>query len=664
MKGNRINKLAELRNELYRLNDLYRKGTPEVSDAEYDALVEHLRKQNPQDEFFTKGIVERANDRMEPLPLPMYSLEKVRTYKELKKWLKKVYDLGARDVCITPKFDGISLLVNEQTEQAWTRGDGTRGQRSDVHYHNLFPNDNCEIDFEKPYYTWGEAIFKRVAFDAAKASGADYKNARNAVAGLFNSPEGTNPALKYVSYVRYGSDLPMSKMEQLATMKQQGFEVAPNFGMYIDEILDTVESPEDDEEYTDADMEKEFDAWFEDWNKTWNCDGLVFEVDEHEIREKLGRLPNGNPAYAVAFKKPEWVPGYLTTVKDIEASISKDGVWCPVIVVEPVEMDGATVERVTGYNAQYIVDNHIYPGAEIEITRSGQVIPKHIRTVKWNAYKFDLFFNNHMQVCPCCGEYMSYDENGVNLVCPNNRCGQRVISSIVYFFKTLGVEGFSEPTIRTLFKEGYDTLDKILRITIPNLQRIFGQVRGLNVFAAISKSIAEEQPLPRMMTALNCFRGVIAESVAEKIIADIGEPHIYMKTKTYTRAIKELSRIEGVGEISAKAFVDGWARYNAMLKFDFMEFPYTVILVSKKQPVQASENQLVVCMTGFRDKELEKRLEEQGHRIVNGVTKDCNMLVVADPNSQSSKSQKAREKGIRIVDRETFNKEVGYGRCE
>ena len=377
------------------------------------------------------------------------------------------------------------------------------------------------------------------------------------------------------------------------------------------------------------------------------------------IREKLGRLPNGNPAYAVAFKKPEWVPGYLTTVKDIEASISKDGVWCPVIVVEPVEMDGATVERVTGYNAQYIVDNHIYPGAEIEITRSGQVIPKHIRTVKWNAHKFDLFFDNHMKVCPCCGEYMSYDENGVNLVCPNKRCGQRVISSIVYFFKTLGVEGFSEPTIRALYKEGYDTLDRVLRITIPNLQRIFGQVRGLNVFAAISKSIAEEQPLPRIMTALNCFRGVIAESVAEKIIGEIGDPHIYMMTRTYTGSIKELSKIEGVGEISAKAFVDGWARYNAMLKFDFMEFPYTIILVSKKQPVQAADNQLVVCMTGFRDKELEKRLEEQGHRVVNGITRDCNVLVVADPNSQSSKSQKAREKGIRIVDRKTFEKEIG-----
>ena len=272
MKGNRINKLTELRNELFRLNDLYRKGTPEVSDTEYDALVEYLRKQNPEDEFFTKGVVEKPTERMEPLPLPMYSLEKVKTYKELKKWLKKMFEAGARGVCITPKFDGISLLVNEQNKQAWTRGNGVEGQRSDVHYHSLADNDHCDLEFDKPYYTWGEAIFRRADFGTVKENGAEYKNARNAVAGLFNSPDGTNPTLQYVSYVRYGSDLKMNKGEQLATMKQQGFMVAPNFDMYINEILDTVETPKNDEEYTDADMEKWFDVWFEDWNRTWNCD--------------------------------------------------------------------------------------------------------------------------------------------------------------------------------------------------------------------------------------------------------------------------------------------------------------------------------------------------------------------------------------------------------
>lgn len=658
MKGNRINKLAELRNELFRLNDLYRAGNPEVSDVEYDALVEQLRKQNPDDEFFTRGIVEKATDRMEPLPLPMYSLEKVKAYKELKKWLNKMFEAGAREVCITPKFDGISLLVDEHTERAWTRGDGVEGQRSDIHYHSLADNDHCDLEFSKPYYTWGEAIFRRTDFDTVKENGAEYKNARNAVAGLFNSPEGSNPLLQYVSYVRYGSDLKMNKGEQLATMKQQGFEVAPNFGMYIDEILDTVESPEDDEEYTDADMEKEFDAWFEDWNRTWNCDGLVFEVDEYEVRERLGRLPNGNPAYAIAFKKPEWVPGYLTTVKDIEANISKDGVWCPVIVVEPVEMDGATVERVTGYNAQYIVNHHIHPGAEIEITRSGQVIPKHIRTVSWSDSALDEWFSNRGVICPFCGRVMNWDENSVNLVCHNKFCKQRRISEIVYFFKTMGVEGFSEPTIRTLYDRGYTTLDKVLGATIPALQEIFGKVRGMNVFSAISKSIQEQQPLSRIMTALNVFGGKIAESIAHKIICETGDPRMYAASRPYEQAVSELLQIEGVGELFIDAFLEGCKRYDDYRR-ENPEFPYEVVVDHKEEPVQAAENQLVVCMTGFRDKWLEQWLEEHGHKVVNGITRDCNVLVVADPSSQSSKSQKAREKGIRIVDRETFNKEMG-----
>lgn len=650
MKGNRINKLAELRNELYRLNDLYRKGTPEVSDLEYDALVEQLRKQNPQDEFFAKGVVEKANDRMEPLPLPMYSLEKVKTFAELKKWLKKMHDAGAQEVCITPKFDGISLLVDEKEQHAWTRGDGVKGQRSDSHYSNIAVCSGAVERVKNLHYTWGEAIFTRNSFEeTTKVLGCKYKNARNAVAGLFNSPEGTNPVLENVSYVRYGSDLQMDKSTQLASLAMQGYDVSPNFGMYVEEVLDD-ECAED--------LEKEFDAWFNDWNSKWCCDGLVFEVNEYGVREKLGRLPNGNPAYAVAYKKPEWVPGYLTKVIDVEASISKDGVWCPVIVVEPVEMDGATVERVTGYNAQYIVENHIYPGAEIEITRAGGVIPKHIRTVKWGAYEFDSWFVKYASYCPSCGTLMQYDENGVNLVCPEEGCEQRVISGIVYFFKTLGVEGFSESTIRTLYKEGYNTLDKVLGATIPALQRIFGQVRGMNVFTAISKSIAEEQPLSRIMTALNCFRGVIAESVADRIIGNIGgDPRLYFASRTLEQAERELSRIEGVGEQSINAFCDGCKRYDDYRRNN-PEFPYTVIITVKKEPVQVAEDQLVVCMTGFRDKELEKRLEEQGHRVVNGVTKDCNVLVVADLNSQSSKSQKAREKGIRIVDRETFSKEI------
>lgn len=648
----------EIRKELVRLNNLYREGRPEVSDIEFDNLVEELRRVAPDDPFFSRAIVEKPNDRMEPLPLPMYSLEKVKEFKKLKQWLRKMYDAGARDVVITPKFDGISLLVNENEEHAWTRGDGVEGQRSDNHFKCMY-SGRCDLEKIESWssLTWGEAIYSRDSFHNVIEKGSTYKNARNAVAGLFNSPDGyKNDFISDVFYVRYGADIPeMDKWEQLEWLRELfgRSSVTPFYGVSISEIANDSLNEE-----TDGNFEKDFDAWFEDWNKVWNCDGLVFEVNEATVREKLGRLPNGNPAYAIAFKKPEWTPGYITKVKAIESNISKDGVWCPVIVVEPVEMDGATVERVTGYNAAYLVDNHIHPGAEIEIIRSGQVIPKHIRTVSWSAPNFDRWFMEEGMFCPSCGESMTYDESCVNLVCSNHQCEQRVISGIVYFFKTLEVEGFSEPTIRTLYREGYDSLIKVLGATIPDLQRIFGQVRGMNVFSAISKSISKNQPLPRMMTALNCFRGVIAESIAEKIISRTGDPRPYFESRPLEQAERELSQIEGVGEQFISAFCDGCKRYDDFMR-DNPEFPYTVVIVSKKEPVQAAENQLVVCMTGFRDKAMEEKLLEKGHKVVNGVTGKCNVLVVADLSSQSSKSQKAREKGIKIVDRVTFAKELG-----
>ena len=84
-------KINSLRAELVALNKAYREGNPQISDVDYDHMVETLRVNSPEDEFFKKGIVEEATDRMEPLPVPMYSLEKIKEIKPLRKWLKKIY---------------------------------------------------------------------------------------------------------------------------------------------------------------------------------------------------------------------------------------------------------------------------------------------------------------------------------------------------------------------------------------------------------------------------------------------------------------------------------------------------------------------------------------------------------------------------------------------
>lgn len=650
----------ELREKLIALNDAYRKGEPQVSDLEYDHLVERLRELDPNDPFFKRGIVEEADSRMEKLPLPMFSLEKVKTLKGLRSWLQKMFEAGCRGVVATPKFDGISLLVQEDDEfyKAWTRGNGVEGQRSDSHFHIM---GNVKPKSKSPFrYTWGEAIIKKVKFQHLRDEheGFTYKNARNMVAGLFNSPIGyQSPFMPDVDFVRYGSDLKDDKSNVLWLLNSE-FDNSSKFStFYLEEILEL--NDEELNEFLDLELHDTFD-------KEYRIDGIVLEVDEYAVRERLGRLPNGNPAYAIAFKREEWCDTYQTRVLEIEVGIGKSGTMNPVIVVEPVEMEGATVSRVTGYNAAYLVDNHICEGAVIEITRSGDVIPKHLKTLEWNESEYERMMDE-IVICPYCQQLMKWDENKVNLICPSEKCRGRVISELVYFFKTMGCEEFSEPTIRKMYDEGWETVVSIFEASLQQLQDLLGKSVGKTVFEQIGKILTDGAPAARYLTALNVFEGKIAEKTCQKIFDSIsksdsfkiwlGELNLADNQLCFERNIEKLVKIDGVGETTAVAFLRGCQKYIDVYRKELEFLPITYVQTPKVETPQGVDR-MHVCMTGFRSKELEQALTSKGHVVLSGVTKECTVLVVNDLNSTSSKMEKAKKLGIRIVKREDFENEV------
>lgn len=652
MKQEKINSLRE---RLITLNKAYREGNPQVSDIEYDHMVETLLENSPEDEFFKKGIVEEATDRMEELPVPMYSLEKIKTVKEFRKWLQKMFAAGCKEIVATPKFDGISLVVDEDDKRAWTRGDGVEGQLSTKHFNKMSNGEGEQLESHF-MHTWGEAIMKKKTFAHLKDSQADftYKNARNMVAGLFNSPDGwKNRFIFNVDFVRYGSDLTGNKSEVLAELNRTFRNVTPFVNFYIEEIMEL-----DDEELNmllDEELHDRFDA-------EYKIDGVVIEVNEESVRKELGRLPNGNPAYAIAFKKDEWCDVYQTKVISIEKGVGKTGVLNPVIIIEPVEMNGATVSRATAYNAAYLIDQHICEGAFIEVTRGGDVIPKHLKTIEYdeNAY-IDMMDN--LVICPSCGELLKWNETHVDLVCPNESCRERIISGMVYFFRTMGCEQFEEPTIRRLYDFGYKTIDAILESHVSEFQSLLGKSKGKTVFNQIEK-VLSGVPLARYLTAINVFDGKIAEATCQKILDGLnGETVERLRdTNNYALAAEsavvlkhECELIPGIGDVLALTFVKGLKTYLSRGKDERIVITY---VQSPKVEVPEGVKQMHVCMTGFRDKELEKVLQAQGHVVLNGVTKDCTVLVVADINSTSSKMKTAKQRGLRIVTREDFENEI------
>lgn len=643
-KATNLKKINELRGKLKELNKAYREGNPQVSDSEYDSMEESLRKLSPDDEFFKKGVAEEATDRMEKLPMPMFSLEKVKVVKDLRKWLEKMMSNGCEEIIITPKFDGISLLVSREGG-VWTRGDGYEGQRSDIHFKKMEPR--FSVGFE---YVWGEAIMSKKNFQELKESAKDfsYKNARNMVAGIFNSPEGhKNIYINKVDFVQYGTSAE-SKYNKDIQLDMLCGNKADYILFPIEEILEL--SDEEIETLLNEEV-------YPKLNGEYKIDGIVIEVNEYAVRNQLGRLPNGNPAYSIAYKRPEWVDTYQTKVLGIEYGIGKTGALNPVILIEPVEMDGATVSRATAYNAAYLVDNHICKGALIEITRSGDVIPKHLDTISYDEGEYEQMMDD-MIFCPSCGEPLKWNETHVDLVCSNESCRERVISGMVYFFRTMGCEQFEEPTIRRLYGHGYKTIDTILESHVSEFQNLLGKSKGKTVFSQIEKVLAGT-PLARYLTAINVFDGKIAEATCQKILDGLNgemverlrDPNSYALTAESAVALKhECELIPGIGDVLALTFVKGLKTYLSRGKDKRIVITYV-----QSPKVETPEGGFKkVCLTGFRDKELEKMLPQFGYVVSNGVSKDLYLLVTADMNSSSSKMKKASEYGIKIISRKDF----------
>lgn len=633
----------ELEEKFVEANRLYREGNPIMSDKEYDSMKEGLEKYFPDSDILKKSIVEESvkGDRMEKLPYPMFSLEKVKTVDEIVRWTKDVWGLSSNDrIVITPKYDGISLLVDETTNDCWTRGDGTEGQNSRDHYR--YVNHGNPMN-KKGCFTFGEAIIP-IGMFLKNVKPLGYKSARNAVAGAFNADDFNAQVLGNTAYVRYGiMDSDRDKSMQLA-------ELYNDYDPYATQYWVTSAGVFDDEKTALTYLNDLFESI-----KNFKCDGLVIEVDNKTKREELGRLPNGNPRYAIAYKNPDWQERYTTKVQKIEWSVSKDGKAKPVIVFDPVEFDGATVSRCTGYNAKYITDNHISPNAYIVVSRSGDVIPKHLETV---SYSVELFREmcDGMMICPSCGEPLRWDANLTDLVCVNPNCDEKAVKQLVYFFATLGTEEMQEATVRKLYKGGLLSVENIVNATEKELEKIEGIGKSLSkkLRKQFDSYVDDGVPFARILTAYNVFGGVIGEKTCQMIFNSLSKDQIDYMFENGEVPLKDLLSIDGIAETTAKAFNDG-------LKLFFYLCSGTPVSISfiQEETVE-NDNPESVCFTGFRNKQWEERLVKEGHKVVSGVSKNTTILVTKDKESSSSKIKKAKELSIPILTPEEFETKMGW----
>lgn len=593
-----------LETTLSEANDAYRAGEPIMTDAEYDAALDQLAETAPDAKLLsTVGTTALDASRKVPLLMVMASMNKVKSYEELVRWMRLKNIPNDALLVITPKFDGISLCVNELTGCAVQRGDNEFGQLSSEHY-ELVGNKFAEA---MELTTNGEVLFPRSVFDEKYA--ADYENARNTVGGKFNNKE-PQPILRDAVYIRYGTSglVGGSKVAELEYLNARQAIQVPYLTVYLAELSDT-----------------RLVEIYRDFRDEYELDGLIVEVNDGALRARLGReTSTKNPAYARAYKGA-FEEVKETVVTGITWSITKQGLVKPVVQIEPVKLDGATVTNITGKNARNIQVLGIGAGAVVKVMRSGMVIPE-IKEVVARV---------EFQMPEIEGAEIKWSASGIELETDTETDEQR-FKQLAAFFEILGIENVSEGIFRQLWEKGYRTVKQILELSVSDLSRLdnFRDRKAQNVYEAIQKSVKDVR-LSKLQHASGFFRTLGSRKLA--LLEGFREKP----------AVADVVKIDGFAETSAAEFINGYDKFFAFIS----DLPITIASAAATANAPQSSELLdrSFVFTGVRRADLESVIVSKGGKIGSGVSKNTDFLVMKQVGSGSSKEQKAQELGVKVI---------------
>jgi len=605
--------IEQLKEQIIKANDAYRLGQPIISDTNYDQLVEELSLLSPDDELLTKVGVEIADEtRKGRLPIEMASMNKIKSMNDVDDWSRLKGISKKEMVIITPKYDGLSLCVNEMTSEAFTRGDGEFGQKSNEHYSLIQNHLNLEEDSFR--FTYGEVMIPKQVF--IDKFSADFANPRNLVAGLLNSKT-VSESLKDCQYIKYGAvcNTIFDTKQEVLNELNKGQKIKVQY--YICELADLSEGL--------------LIELFHKFSTEFEIDGLIIELNDLSLQNKLGReTSSNNPVWARAFKHPSFEQSAETDVIGISWNISKQGLLKPILHITPVKLDGVTVSNVTGNNARFVKDLGLGVGAKVVVKRSGMVIPiiaDVITPVEFVQPTIE-------------GVEVDWNEAGIELITLTETDDQK-LKKIVAFFEILEADNVSEGVITQLWEAGYKTIKDILTLRTSDLEKIdrFGKRKADIVFNSIQKSVSGVQ-LSKLQHATGIFKGLGSKKL------------ILLEEFTTKPTVDQIMSIEGFAEVSAKSYIESYDIF-----FDFIkDLPVTIVEKAESVKVGTDLEGKSFVFTGVRRIDLESDIESRGGKIGSGVSKTTTHLVMKAIGSGSSKEKKAIELGVEVITIEQLEK--------
>lgn len=614
--------IRTIEQNLREANKAYRAGEPTMSDTEYDELTAKLRELDPKNSFLNTVEPEAPlNDKNEvPHPSPMLSTEKAYPeadgeQKDLKRWINRCRDAflavhGSDSTMVfktTPKLDGVAAR-KYMGGPLVTRGDGTKGSNIT----HLLIKGLVFTGKQRAPYANGEIVIPQEYFDRYLADA--FAHPRNVVAGLCGSIEynAHQQALLDTCNVHFVSydDMEWHSTENDFTLVQTISSIYERYRQQCPYLLD----------------------------------GVVIEVIDPAVKTHIGST-NHHHRWMIAYKEND--AGVTTKVRSVTWQTGRTGIVAPVLEVDEVNVSGAKIKRVTGHNVDYLREHGLGAGAEIRIVRSGDVIPKHVETIK-PASEISSCSN-----CPTCGTQVEID--GPRYRCPKFTCGARVAGRIEHFFDTMGnCDGFG-PSVVEAFVEGgaFDVGDVFDWDEAGHLDEVldFGTKTKENLLKELQRCRSEQVEDWRFLAAIG-IEG-LGKGDAKKLIKHITiDEFIELEARTL---IDLIEGIDGFGAIKAKKIMAGRQELHDMLSYLYLDLHFNL----KRTELSSDDAKLAgknIVFTGKMSKprkEMEAMVEALGAVAQSSVSSKTHILVYGG-NLGNSKRQAAEKHGTLLMSEEEF----------
>lgn len=615
----------------------YTDGTSDYTDAEFDAMIDQLKIENPNSILFRVGWgYDLSGDNVPGVKrnheyAQIGSLDKCHNLKELGN------ELASCVVDASTKLDGLSVVLyyeNSFLKYALTRGDGEVG--IDITDKVLVINPV----FRKSLIPFtgairGEILMSYEMFDKFKEEHPEAKNPRNSTAGLINGKDVFDD-LKYLNIVLYTlvheNTVIKSFDTTISSTRQILFEMFEDLDIIVPSYPTTFYNFNSDQFLESMNQMK--DKLYQ----KYPADGIVLSANNITCE-------NGTYHYnAKAFKFP--AESKITRIIDVEWNMSKTKNCVPRILLEPIQLSGTTVQACAGYHAQYIKENNLGPGSVVEVMKSGEIIPTII-----NIHK-----STHAELpeyCPECKEPLSW--NGVHLVCTNTNCVDSVEKDLLIWLQNL------VPT---------DGLGDILKLKFMHQLESNGSIEDVSIESVMKCKIHLDEDTPsaqfntfaKMWNKLHdpSFKFDLVHALISCNIPRIGDLTA-IKFAKHSDAIKnrldsiltspfiELENLAPlIGEANA-ASVD--KNTDKFLRLNLIR---DRIIWDTKPKVKIKGKVVVTGKLSVKRSEFEKELLRNGYELSNTVNKDTLFLITDNFDGQSSKNKAATKFGVTKITEHEF----------